>query len=86
MEEPDQPVKTDDGSEQVKAEPGEEPLCAKKGRAPANELPIFGEDELKKFRKEELVADVANLKGELNIFPSSRCKLTSCRTNCESQA
>ena len=75
-------MNADDGSEQVKAEPGEEPPRAKKGKAPANELPIFGEDELKKFRKEELVADVANLEGELEFFSSSGCKLMSHRTNC----
>ena len=61
-------MNTDDSSKQVKAEPEEEPSHAKKGKAPVNDLPIFWEDELKKFRKEELVADVANLEGELSLF------------------
>lgn len=56
----------------VKAEEGEkEPLRKKKSKAPANELPILGEDELRKFRKEELLADVVHLQRKLK--PLSKC-------------
>ena len=46
----------------IKAEEEEKELPHKeKSKAPANELPILGEDELRKFRKEELLADVVHL-------------------------
>jgi len=40
-----QPGNTDDGSEQVKAEPGEEPSHPRKGKAPTNELHIIVKNE-----------------------------------------
>lgn len=46
----------------MNAVPSEEETHRKKDKNPY-ELPIIEEDELRKFRKEELVADVANLEG-----------------------
>ena len=45
------------------AEPKEEEPSHKRKEKTPNELPILEENELRKFRKEELVADVANLEG-----------------------
>lgn len=48
----------------IKAEPGDKEYPRKgKVKASPNELPILGEDDLRKFRKEELLADVAHLQG-----------------------
>jgi archaellum component FlaD/FlaE len=50
---------------QIKPEPEEKEQSRKgKVKAPMNELPILGEDELRKFRKEELLADVVHLQGK----------------------
>jgi hypothetical protein len=52
----------------VKAEPGEKEHSLKIiAKVPANELPILDEDELRKFRKEELSADVTHLQGRIFI-------------------
>ena len=55
---------------QIKAEPGEKEESRKerKAKAPMNELPILGEDELRKFRKDELLADVVHLQGDALLF------------------
>lgn len=53
---------------QIKPEPEEKEQSHKgKAKAPMNELPILGEDELRKFRKEELLADVVHLQGRLTV-------------------
>ncbi len=53
----------DQAVDDAMAEPREEEPSHKKKEKTPNELPILEEDELRKFRKEELVADVANLEG-----------------------
>jgi len=53
----------DQALDDATAKPKEEESSNKRKEKTPNELPILEEDELRKFRKEELVADVANLEG-----------------------